>query len=193
MRICAGMILATIAALTLLTGVMLVAGHDRALLAAWDRIRCDLPELPALSLAQCGDTPTLAEAKPVVILVSGCDRPMFAASTELDCVGERTPRIVFMHAAWCAPCRAALEGPQAFPRWLMASGWKVGHEATDHVQLVDHDARRDLVAHYGVKTLPAMVRITQNGHEPPVPYTGRESLIRLLKPNNKPELVGGGE
>lgn len=47
MRNTAGLILTPLAVLAMLTGVLLVSGNV-SLLAAWDRIRCGMPELPRL-------------------------------------------------------------------------------------------------------------------------------------------------
>lgn len=57
----AGALLGAAAFLLLLTGLLLVSGCDRPLVAAWDRLRCDLPEVPRWSSPESPDSsPTLA-------------------------------------------------------------------------------------------------------------------------------------
>ena len=75
---------------------MLVAGWDRPMLAAWDRLRCEMPELTTLNCSESPNgTPTLAEAKPVVILYvsDGCP-PCMAAKTALAAATDLPFRIV---------------------------------------------------------------------------------------------------
>lgn len=91
---------------------------------------------------------------------------------------DRPGRLIFFHASWCTPCVEALEGPQQFPDWLRASGWKVGVGTENHVQLVDIDRRDDLKTIYHVESVPSMVVVGGDGTVHP--YTGRKSMIDLL-------------
>lgn len=59
MRLTAGLILTPPVLLALLTGLLLVSGNV-SLLAAWERLRCELPEMPNYSAAPNG-SPTLIE------------------------------------------------------------------------------------------------------------------------------------
>lgn len=168
MRATIGLTLGALGTLALLTGMLLVASCGQLAPAA-----DDLPVVTAYFTEGCVPCATA--------------KLELAAAKKLPCrivtslrAAERIPRVVFVGASYCPPCKAAINGPQSFPVWLRDAGWKVGHSETDHVQVVDADSRPELVARYGVTSFPTMVRITADGPGKPIPYCGRGSLVTLL-------------
>jgi DNA-directed RNA polymerase subunit RPC12/RpoP len=87
----------------------------------------------------------------------------------------RYPRVIFFHADYCEPCRVAMKD---FTPWLRQSGWQVDDTDRAHVQLMDATDNK-----FGVERIPAMVLLTDDGkHSKPVPYTGRQSLLKMFDP-----------
>lgn len=67
----------------------------------------------------------------------------------------RKRRVLVFKASWCGACQALnYEWPK-----LEAVRWKVGETEANHIQIVDADARPDLMAKYGVYSLPTIVLI----------------------------------
>lgn len=109
----------------------------------------------------------------------------FATLTSLAMAqGPRYPRVIFFDAEWCGPCRIALDGPGGFRKWLEASGWIIDGSDRAHVQLVDIDRRADLAELHGIRQIPCLLLVDGNKNSI-VPYTGRDSITRLLSPAPK--------
>ncbi len=69
-------------------------------------------------------------------------------------------RVLVFKASWCGACQALYyEWPK-----LEAVKWKVGNDETHHFQIVDADERPDLMAKYGVSSLPTII-LVENDQE----------------------------
>lgn len=87
-------------------------------------------------------------------------------------------KVLVFKATWCGACQSlSHEWPS-----LKKAGWRVGNKLTDHIQLVDADQRADLMARYGVTSLPTLVLVD-----------GTEELARqgLLSARNIAEFYYG--
>lgn len=62
-------------------------------------------------------------------------------------------RVLVFKASWCGACQAL---NYEWPR-LRAVNWRVGTDDTQHFQMVDADERPDLLAKYGVASLPTIL------------------------------------
>lgn len=83
----------------------------------------------------------------------------------------REKRILLFTASWCGPCQAIkgdLKNPERTPdaacAKLRQTGWKVGPEATNHIQVIDVGESSDLSERFKVQSLPTLVLI-ENGRE----------------------------
>lgn len=64
-------------------------------------------------------------------------------------------RVLVFKASWCGACQGLnYEWPK-----LEAVHWKIGDSDTNHIQLVDADVRPDLLAKYGVSSLPTLLLV----------------------------------
>jgi len=64
-------------------------------------------------------------------------------------------KILVFKATWCGACQALnYEWPS-----MKKVGWRVGEKLTDHIQLVDSDARPDLVSKYRITALPTLILV----------------------------------
>ncbi len=79
-------------------------------------------------------------------------------------VAEERPvhrrRLLYFTAAWCPACR---RNEPTFAA-LAAAGWRIGSGEEGHIQTIDLDARPDLAARYGVRSVPTWV-LTDAGRE----------------------------
>lgn len=76
---------------------------------------------------------------------------------------KRKQKILFFTAKWCMPCQK--QKRNVFPA-MEAVGWRFGDVDEDldpppHVRIVDFDTHPDLVAKYGVGSIPAFVVIDE--------------------------------
>lgn len=80
------------------------------------------------------------------------DKPATEAATSPQPALPKTQkrRVLVFKASWCGACQAL---HHEWPR-LRAVSWRVGTDDTSHFQMVDADERPDLMAKYGVTSLP---------------------------------------
>ncbi len=113
------------------------------------KLGSDAFDLQLVSQEQNSETPTEAD-------LSSDDRP----ESQPAPAHVRNRRVLVFKASWCGACQGLnYEWPK-----LRAVKWQVGDSGTDHIQIVDVDARPDLMAKYGVQSLPTIVLI-ENGKE----------------------------
>ena len=62
-------------------------------------------------------------------------------------------RVLVFKASWCGACQGL---NHEWPR-LRAVNWRVGTDDTQHFQMVDADERPDLMAKFGVASLPTIL------------------------------------
>lgn len=67
---------------------------------------------------------------------------------------ERRTRVLLFTADWCVFCKKNLK--ELRPE-LEKSGWKIGEENYNHLQLIDYDTHPDLVEKYKIKVLPTYI------------------------------------
>ncbi len=91
---------------------------------------------------------------------------------------EQRPRsVLFFTATWCGPC---LNAKQELRAWMEPSGWTFHETEPAYVQIVDCDKRPDLVARYGVRTIPHFVLIAADGRKlRESGYSDRRTIERL--------------
>ena len=116
-------------------------------------------------VAALGVTARAAAEEPVAAPPPAESKPAAQAEQAIE------KRILLFTASWCGP-RQAMKGdlknpertPNAACARLMKTGWKVGAQASNHIQIVDVDASPELSERYRVESLPTLVLI-ENGKE----------------------------
>lgn len=68
---------------------------------------------------------------------------------------ERSRRLLYFTAKWCANCRA--NEPTFIA--LMNAGWKIGEGGDNHIQMIDFDAATDLRTRFAVDAVPTWIMI----------------------------------
>lgn len=68
---------------------------------------------------------------------------------------ERSRRLLYFTAKWCANCRA--NEPTFIA--LMNAGWKIGEGGDNHIQVIDFDAATDLRTRFAVDAVPMWIMI----------------------------------
>ena len=112
-----------------------------------------------LTARVAAEEPATVTAKPVV--ANAADRAE----------QSREKRILLFTASWCGPCQAIkgdLKNPERTPdaacARLKKTGWKVGPEASNHIQVIDVDQSTELSERFNIQSLPTLVLI-ENGRE----------------------------
>lgn len=76
-------------------------------------------------------------------------------------------------------CRACIEAENDFKPWLTKSGWRVGHEATDQIRLIDINCETEAAADAKIQVVPTYTLLA-DGKEVRrfISYPGREYMAR---------------
>ena len=104
---------------------------------------------------------------------------MLAATLIFADPGPTPPRVVwtvYTAPAWCLPCR---EAEADFKPWFTKAGWRVGHEATDHIRLIDIDCETEAAANAKIESVPTFVLLVDGKEKRRfIRYPGREFMAR---------------
>jgi thioredoxin 1 len=74
---------------------------------------------------------------------------------EVKVVSVPQDRLLIFTATWCGPCQQMKPEYEA----LKKAGWRIGHAATDHIELIDADHNAAVMAAYRVRLLPTIIHV----------------------------------